>query len=82
MISELFLSCALALPPAVLHFRGWDAVSSRQFVEEYKELKTFLNKFGPGQEFYVMPKRLHAVPDGYHVLPFMFKGHKIYQRSA
>ena len=82
MIAELFLICALAPQPvpAVVNFKGWEPMTAQRFVQDYKAIKTFLNRCAPGGEFYVMPKRLHAVPQGYELLPIEWRGHRIYQR--
>jgi hypothetical protein len=81
MIKELFLSCALALP-ATVHYVGKDSFTTRQFVEEYRSLKVFLDRFFPGGEFIMMAKRLHGVPEGYTLMPFQWRGHRIYRRAA
>jgi hypothetical protein len=84
MIAELFLVCALAVPPApvIVHFKGWEPVTAHQFLKEYKELHGFLDKAYPGSEFYVMPKRLHEVPKGYSLMPFSWRSHRIYRRNV
>lgn len=83
MIAELFLVCALApRPAAIVHFKGWEGIPTREFLTVYRELKDFMNKFFPGQEFYVMPNRPHAVPRGYIPMALRWRGHTIYRRSS
>ena len=84
MIAEAFLMCALAVPPSpvIVHFKESDPVSAHQFLKEYKELRGFLDVADPGSEFYVMPKRLHVVPNGYTLMPFQWRHHRIYRRNV
>lgn len=82
MVPEVFLICALQIPPApaIVHFKGWESVSAAQFMLEYREMKEFFNQFAPGAEFYIMPKRLHVPPEGYRRLPFSWRNHSVYRR--
>jgi hypothetical protein len=76
----LILCAALALP--TVNFVNPPEMTVSQFLREYKELQHFLAKYDPTGEYIVMPNRVHAVPKGYDTLPFQWRGHMIYQRSA
>jgi hypothetical protein len=75
-IAEAVLICALALP--TVNFVEPPEMTVSQFLREYKELQSFLAHIDPSGEFVVMPKRIHAVPKGYAVLPFQWRSHHVY----
>ncbi len=74
MIREVFLICALALPPVQFH----EPETIHEWIEQYQELKKFIHRIHPEAELLITTIDSPPRDRQYEKLPFTWNGHWVW----